>query len=268
MKTFIKNQLSRLGSIGLYLATQPWSKSFDLKIAHYDASANPARKEFNDTCIFVFWHEYILLPTMIWGNSNITLMVSQHRDGDWLVNTAKHIGFDAIRGSTTRGGSTAIRACREKMKTHSLGVTPDGPKGPRREMALGAIYLASRLQRPIVPVGFGYQSPYRFRTWDQFAVPQPGSRVRAIMGPKIHVPQKAGRDELEQYRLSITEDINALTLACETAAETGREIESETCFEKTRYQQHENPRLIFRNQRIEQAAFDLRTVKAQIEQAA
>ena len=268
MISFIKSQISRVGSVSLYLATEVWSKTFDLKIAHYDVSVNPARREFDETCIFVFWHEYILLPTMIWGNSNVTLFVSQHRDADWLVNTGKHIGFDSIRGSTTRGGPAAIRACKEKMKTHSLGITPDGPKGPRREMALGAVYLASRLQKPIVPVGFGYDRPYRLKTWDKFAIPRPGSRVRAIMGPKIYVPRKAKRDELEQYQQSIAEDIEQLTTTCEISAETGRPIETQDQFFKTRYQQNSKNCFGFRNNMAESLEFDLRAECQKLSSAA
>lgn len=247
--------------MGLYLATQPWWKSFDLKIAHYDESANPAREEFGDTCIYVFWHEYILLPTMIWGNTNVTLFVSQHRDADWLVNTGKLIGFDSIRGSTTRGGPSAIRACKDKMKTHSLGITPDGPKGPRREMALGAVYLASRLQKPIVPVGFGYHNPYRLNTWDKFAIPKPGSRVRAIMGPKIFVPPKAKREELEEYRQSIAADITSLSEVCEEAARTNKKIETETQFFKTRYRRDAKPCMELRPEMESALDFDLRYVE-------
>ena len=258
MFSFFKSQISRLGSIGLYLATQPWSRSLDLKIAHYDITANPARREFEENCIFVFWHEYILLPTMIWGNSNITLFVSQHRDADWLVNTAKHIGFDAIRGSTTRGGPSAIRACKEKMKTHSLGITPDGPKGPRREMALGAVYLASRLQKPIVPVGFGYQNPCWLKTWDRFALPTPGSRVRAIMGPKVHVPRKANREELESYRCRVEQDITTLCEVCEQAAEGNRKIEEQVPFLKNNFLRHAAPTLECRLQDLQITPFDLR----------
>lgn len=262
MMNFFKNQLSRLGSASLYLTTQFWSRSFDLKIAHYDRSANPARREFDETCIFVFWHEYILLPTMIWGNTSVTLLVSQHRDADWLVNTGRHIGFDSIRGSTTRGGPAAIRACKEKMKTHSLGITPDGPRGPRREMALGAIYLASRLGKPIVPVGFGYQRPWRLKTWDQFAIPRPGSRVRAIMGPKIMIPPKAKREELEGYRLSIANDITCLTSLCEQSADSGKPLELQEEFIKTRYLQNCGETLKFSRTSSMNLDFDLRQVAA------
>lgn len=232
MKEFINRQISRVGAAGLFLTINPWVKSLDIKIAHYDKSVNPARTEYFEPCIFVFWHEYIVLPTMVWGNSNVTLLVSQHRDADWLVNIGKHMGFDAIRGSTTRGGPSAIRACREVMKTNSLAMTPDGPKGPRRQMALGAIFLASRLQCPIIPIGFGYQNPIRLKTWDHFAVPKPGSRVRAIMGPKIRIPRKADRDQLEAYRLAITENITTLTTICEHAAATGVDIDAQVPFIK------------------------------------
>jgi lysophospholipid acyltransferase (LPLAT)-like uncharacterized protein len=231
-------QISKAGSLGMSLLL-PWLKnSLDIKISHFDPTADPSRMEFGTPNIYVFWHEYIVLPTILWGNTNVTLFVSMHRDADWLVNIAKHQGFDAIRGSTTRGGSSALRSCREKLKTHSLAVTPDGPKGPRRCLAMGAVYLASRLQIPIVPIGFGYQNPFRLRTWDHFAVPKPGSRIRVLMGPKIRVPRKADRGLLEDYRLAINSDLNLLTSISEQSAELGTVLEGQGAFLKTRkYQQ-------------------------------
>ena len=146
------------------------------------------------------------------------------------------------------------------MKTHSLGITPDGPKGPRREMALGAVYLASRLQKPIVPVGFGYERPFRLNTWDQFAIPKPGSRVRAIMGPKIIIPRKADRDELEASRVSIADNITRLTMICEESANSGKSIESEEIFLKTRHLQNAKKSLTLDSKMDRRLAFDLRSI--------
>ena len=58
-----------------------------------------------------------------------------------------------------------------------LTITPDGPRGPRRHMAPGPIYLASKLGLPLVLMGYAYDRPWRLHSWDRFAIPRPGSRA-------------------------------------------------------------------------------------------
>src|SRR5262249_48313310 len=131
----------------------------------------------------------------------------------------RHLGFRTVRGSSTRGGVGALKQilrgkrearsrspqndergmmtdqCKESdgrssFITHhsSLIVTPDGPRGPRRRLAEGAIFLASRLQMPIVCMGFAFERPWRQKSWDRFAIPRPFSRARAVISGFIDIP--------------------------------------------------------------------------------
>jgi hypothetical protein len=116
----------------------------------------------------------------------------------------------------------------------SITFTPDGPKGPRREMAFGAVYLASVLRMPIVPVGVGIKRPWRLNTWDRFAVPRPLSRVRVVFGPKIHLSAKPDRSLLEKYRVKIQNLLNGLCGLAEAWAESGAVISDEQPFTRAR----------------------------------
>ncbi|GEM_PF-1870459 len=165
--------------------------------------------------ILVMWHEYICLPIGLGFNSPVTLLVSQHRDANWLTTSAQKMGFGIVRGSTTRGGSSALRKLKEVAATDSIVITPDGPTGPRREMNMGAVYLASLLQLPIIPVGVGLRDPWRLKTWDTFAIPKPARKSRVIFGPTIDVPRKCPRHVLEQYCTAIESDLNHLTAVAE-----------------------------------------------------
>ena len=105
------------------------------------------------------------------------------------------MGFGTVRGSTSRGGVAALRELMRTGETMNLTITPDGPRGPRRKLAAGCIYASSRLGIPLVPIGLGYDRPWRSRrAWDQFAVPRPYSRARAIAGPKVQIPADLERD--------------------------------------------------------------------------
>jgi len=195
--------------------------TLDCQAAFYDPEVDPAYPQFRGPILYLFWHEYIPAPFYYRGHCNIAMLISRHRDAEWLSAAAAYMGFDTVRGSTRRGGTAALLELARKSETMNLAITPDGPRGPRRVLAPGAIYLSSKLQIPIVAIGIGYDRPWRVSTWDRFAVPKPFSRVRGLMSPKIRVPADLARDQVEHYRLRIEEILNRLTQECEEWAESG-----------------------------------------------
>jgi hypothetical protein len=202
-------------------------KSLNYRICYYDPAADPARPEYNEHCVFVFWHEYITLILPQWGHTPLTVLCSKHRDGEIVNQTAHALGLHIVRGSSNKGGSDAIRQLRKNSHFSSIAITPDGPRGPRREMAIGPIYLASLLQMPIVPLGIGINRLWRLDTWDQFAIPKPFARVRLIMGPKIRIPQGLSREQLETSCAGVVKLLNDLTREAQHWAESGLKTETE-----------------------------------------
>jgi len=182
----------------------------NLRVLDLSDGLCPPFGPMNRPAIMVLWHESIALPIGLGFNSPVALLVSQHRDANWLNMAAEGMGFDIVRGSTTRGGGAALRRLKELAQTHSMVITPDGPKGPRRVMNMGAVYLASLLQLPIVPVGVGLRNPWRLGTWDRFAIPKPGQRARIIFGPAIAVPRRCERELLEKYATAIGSDLDQI----------------------------------------------------------
>lgn len=204
--------------------TRGWMSMLDYHAADYDLTTDPVLPQFEGPCLFVFWHEYIPFMFYLRGHCEVAFLVSQHRDAQWVSQAARHMGFRTVQGSTTRGGVTALLQIL-KNRLPNLAITPDGPRGPRRTMAPGAVYLASRLGIPVVPVGMGYARPWRVRnSWDQFAIPRPYSRARAVFGPRVIVPDGLSRDRLEGYRRRIETLLNRLTETAEHWAESGRRM--------------------------------------------
>ena len=101
-------------------------------------------------------------------------------------------------------------------------------------MAIGPIFMASRLGMPFVPLGIGINDAWRLSTWDSFAIPKPLSRVRIIFGPKIDVPPKAKRAELEQIRQSVENLMNDLSDQAESWACSGQNMLGEQPFTRVR----------------------------------
>ena len=183
--------------------------------------------------IYVFWHEYILVPLFLRGHCDLAMLLSKHRDAEVLARVAAHMGFDCVRGSTNRGSTAALRNLSRRGRYMHLTITPDGPRGPRRQLAVGPIYLASRLGLPVVPLGFGCDRPWRMNSWDRFAVPRPFSQIRAVVGPEVHVPTDLDRDDLERYRSGLENLLTDLTLEAEQWAESGQRRQGEVILSAT-----------------------------------
>ena len=202
-------------------AIRGWMRTLDYAVTYYEPAVDPARAEFDGQKIYVFWHEYLLLPIHMRGHCHLAMLISKHRDAELLARAARHLGFSCVRGSTNRGGVGALREMVRQGRNMNLVITPDGPRGPRRVMAQGAIYLASRLNLPLVTMGFGFDRPWRARSWDRFALPKPFSRARAVVGPALPIPADLDREGVEHYRVEAERMLNRLTLEAENWAESG-----------------------------------------------
>ncbi len=200
---------------------QRWMSTIEHKIVHYDPTNDPAHPDNSVKKLYIFWHEYIALPICQWGNCNVTILLSQHRDADMLARAAHHLGFDHIRGSTFGGATQALRQLLRLSKRSNLAWGCDGPRGPRRTLGQGPIYLSSKLRMPLVPIGFGYDRPWRVNSWDRFAIPRLGSRARCVFGPAITLPPNLDREGIEHYRQVIEQLITRLTNEAEAWAESG-----------------------------------------------
>lgn len=215
--------LNQFGGLLASAAVRWWMGTLDYKVAYYDRTIDPVYPEYRGQKIYVFWHEYILFPLYLRGHCNFAMLLSRHRDAEVLSHAAHHFGFEFVRGSTNRGGVGALREMLARSQRMNLTITPDGPRGPRRQLAPGCVYLASKLGLPLVAMGYGYDRPWRVRNaWDQFAIPRPFSRARAIPSGEIHVPPNLDRDGLEHYRLRVEQLLNRLTTEAESWAASGR----------------------------------------------
>lgn len=170
-------------------------------------------------CIYTFWHENMLVATQFGAKS--TVLISQHADGELIAQAVRHMNMRSIRGSSRRGGSGALLELLRLGKTGHIAITPDGPRGPRRRLQPGLVYLASRTGLPIVLIGVGYQKAWRVNSWDRFAIPHPFSLSTCVASAPIHVPPGLKSAALESYRQLIEKRLEYITEDAERWA-TGR----------------------------------------------
>jgi Uncharacterized protein conserved in bacteria len=126
-----------------------------IRIRHVFVEGITALNEAAKPYVLSFWHEHLLLMFYCRHRKPISMMVSQHRDGDMSMRTLQRFDTGAVRGSTTRGGSQALRNMIKLVHAgQNVGYTPDGPRGPRRIVQMGVAVTAQMTGAPILPVVF------------------------------------------------------------------------------------------------------------------
>ncbi len=165
-----------------------------------------------ETCIVAFWHSRLLMMPLLCRKNRIAMLISRHRDGELISRAVRLFPIDSIRGSTTRGGARALRGLARAIKKGShVAITPDGPRGPRNVAQGGAIMLASRTGRPILPVTFSASRKKIFNSWDRFLFPSPFSRGVFVWGEPIWVKPEENQAGMEEKRRILETRLNEIT---------------------------------------------------------
>jgi lysophospholipid acyltransferase (LPLAT)-like uncharacterized protein len=138
--------------------------------------------------VFAFWHRSLLVCAHRFRNRGIAILISRSFDGELIARTVELLGFRAIRGSSSRGGATALRQMAEAYaQGHICAFTADGPRGPAMAAQPGPVHLAQLVDAPWVGAFYALPlSAWTLKTWDRFLIPKPFSRVLMTWPP--HVP--------------------------------------------------------------------------------
>ena len=171
-------------------------------------------------CIFAFWHNRIfLMPHLFrkhWANrrrDKVAVLVSASKDGEKLVCVLEKFGLLCVRGSSSRRGREALRELTRLMKDgYDIGITPDGPRGPKYRAQEGVIQLAQLTGASVLPMSWDVTWKYVFpRAWDNFQVPLPFARVMVRLAPAITVPRDADAAQRENKRLELENVLKSLS---------------------------------------------------------
>lgn len=119
----------------------------------------------------------------------LSVIVSDHKDGEFIAKITKFFKFETSRGSTSKGAIKALKNMLTLAKNgYNIAITPDGPRGPRHEIvADGAIYLAQKLKMPIVCFNYRASKAFRANSWDKFAIPYPFSTLELFISKPIYI---------------------------------------------------------------------------------
>ncbi|MDX1810074.1 MAG: lysophospholipid acyltransferase family protein [Sulfurospirillaceae bacterium] len=154
--------------------------------------SNTALDKLPSPLIVAFWHGEILATMGLYQickkNMNIDFLISEHKDGEIIARTIALFGEGSIRGSSTRGGIKALRQAFKAIEMgKNIGITPDGPRGPRHSVADGIVIVSQRKQVPIMTLNFQPSSFWQIKSWDKFVIPKPFSTVDFYLGDSFLV---------------------------------------------------------------------------------
>ena len=146
--------------------------------------------------ILVFWHSKMLPIIPFLGKRNIVALVSMSEDGELISRVLKKFDYILVRGSTSRGGATALVKLIKKIKEgYSVAITPDGPRGPARVFQKGAFIITKKTKAKIVPLSYVSSKSHFFNSWDKFELPLPFSKIVLRIGTPLKADSLSGEKE-------------------------------------------------------------------------
>ena len=159
--------------------------------------------------VYAFWHRCLLACAWRFRNHGVTILISRSFDGELIARTVEHLGFHAIRGSSSRDGTAGLRNLyRAYLDGHYCAITADGPRGPAMVAKTGVVQLARLADAPVSAFYVYPQRAWELRSWDKFLIPKPFSRVTVAWTRQIpaELPDVQGALDLSVQLAQSLED--------------------------------------------------------------
>lgn len=178
-------RISRWSRIGVWLVRLLGS-TWRIRFTHDEAVR--ARRSTKSPIVFSLWHGQMLPLLYAHRDQGITVLISEHFDGEIIARVATAFGFGTVRGSTSRGAARALLGlARVVEEGKELAITPDGPRGPAMSMAPGVGIVARRANVPVIAVAATASSAWRLKSWDRFMIPRPFATIHVAYSDAVPV---------------------------------------------------------------------------------
>jgi len=139
-------------------------------------------------------------------------MVSTSKDGGYLVRVLERFNLICVRGSSSRRGNAALLEMTRLIEAGAdAGITPDGPRGPKYQVADGVISLAQLTGAPIIPISYVLSRKIELNSWDSFMIPLPFGWATLRVGAPVSVSAAADAEEREHKRLELETILKSLS---------------------------------------------------------
>lgn len=158
--------------------------------------------------ILPFWHNRIIggCTAPVFRPHDSVVIISEHFDGEIIARVAACFSHRSTRGSPKAHGLEALKGLEtELMKGSIVGITPDGPRGPKYKAQPGVAMLCMHSGRTVLPFTASARSRWKFASWDAFELPKPFSEITIVFGNEL----RAGKD-IETTRKMIEDEMRRL----------------------------------------------------------
>lgn len=187
---------------------------FTMRVTYIGDRVMPSFAERGEGFIGMFWHGRMLMLPFIYPGKRLNILISSHRDGEIIANVMNRFGFELVRGSSSKGGTAALREMVHLLKHGSdVGITPDGPKGPAEVVKGGVAQIARLSGKAVIPMAFSSSMKLRLRSWDRFFLPLPFSRLVFVVGDPLYCSRE---EDMEDFRIRVEKALNDVTSRADT----------------------------------------------------
>ncbi len=184
----------------------PLGLTWRFEVIHEDGAVPVLFGEKPGPGIYCFWHQCVLPCTVYFRASRAVILISKSFDGELITRILRMFGYDAVRGSSSRGGADGLNGLRKVLDSGRTAIfTADGPRGPIYQTKMGPIKLASITGAPIGAFHLEPERAWKINSWDEFLVPKPFTRICVSWANWTHVEAGTPNEQFEAKR----EELNA-----------------------------------------------------------
>ena len=159
--------------------------------------------------ILAFWHSQLMMIGFSWKkNKNVNILASSHSDGRFGAIVGKYFNLNNIQTSK-KNKSVSLRFIFKLLNDNNyIGITPDGPRGPKEIVSEGIIKIAKTSKVPIIPIGFWSSKNFKLKSWDSFLITLPFSKCSFVWNKPLEIPYNIQENQIQHYQKLLQEKIN------------------------------------------------------------
>jgi lysophospholipid acyltransferase (LPLAT)-like uncharacterized protein len=182
----------------------------------WEEPPSPPDVIYEKRVIYSFWHRAVFPASWMWRRLGIAVMVSRSFDGEYIARTIQKLGFAAVRGSSSRGGASALLGMKRELEHgHAVAFTIDGPRGPKYVAKPGPVALSRAAALPMAAFYVALDRPWVLNTWDQLMIPRPFSKALVRVGAKMQVPSDASDETMLDFHRQLQSALERVTAFAE-----------------------------------------------------
>tara|TARA_Y100000590_G_scaffold91872_1_gene103795 strand:- start:120 stop:782 length:663 start_codon:yes stop_codon:yes gene_type:complete len=203
---FIQHLLSIIAAIYIFLVRI----TSNIQIINLKIPKNywDNRKPF----ILAFWHSQLMMISFTWTNKyKINIIASNHSDGRFGALVGRFFKLNNIPRSS-KNSNASLKIIYKLVKNNEyIGITPDGPRGPKEKVSAGIIKLASSLEIPIIPCGYWSNRNFQLNSWDRFLITLPFSKCYFVWSDPINIEKEIQNNNISEQQIILEERLNQIT---------------------------------------------------------